>query len=287
MTGISIINGAQTSGSLGSVDITKHDLSKVKVICRIIQSSDSATIRDIVKYNNTQNAIRSWDQYSNDNEQHRIELEFKEFGHGYSRKRGFQENAEQIGIEQVATPLLAFHGKFVEAINGKNRIFESDALYKAAFAQKKARHILLAYTLALAIDQRRIDLKEKSTKRTIIDMEAQQLQLLRHIRFKSFFIAVIAQCLDVVLSQNVDNGNVAFYPEAAKLTHKELAAAWLPVVDALLSLISSEVSPTKLPDLLEEEGVVETMSKKVRAIAYAARAHLPFGEFAKLVSPNG
>ena len=154
----------------------ERDLAKVSVLCRIIQSSDAQTIKDIVKYNNTQNAITSWDQYSNDGDQFRLETEFNEIGHKYSRKRGFQGDGGEIGIEQVGVPLLAFQGKFSEAIGGKNRLFDSEAKYKAAFVQKKARHILLVYTLALAIDERRLELKGKSDAATIIDLELQQLR---------------------------------------------------------------------------------------------------------------
>ena len=76
LTGISIINGAQTTGSIGSIDPAKHDLKDVKVLCRVIESSDAETIDEIVRYNNTQNEITTWDQYSNDPEQSRISDEF-------------------------------------------------------------------------------------------------------------------------------------------------------------------------------------------------------------------
>lgn len=286
LVGISVINGAQTTGSIGSVDFKKHDLSKLTVLCRIIQCSDAQTIRDIVKYNNTQNAITSWDQYSNDGDQFRLETEFLEIGHKYSRKRGYQSDGSELGIEQVGIPLLAFQGRFSEAIAGKNRLFDSDALYKSTFSHKKARHILLVYALALAIDERRLELKAKSVAGTIIDLESQQLRLMRYLRFKNFFIAVTARCLESVLSKKVDLDTVAFSPEAAKKTCIELAAAWSPVVDALLSLVVTRVPPDKVGDLLAQEGIVESVAKDVNALAYAGRKQLPFEEFTKLVTPS-
>jgi hypothetical protein len=68
LTGISIINGAQTTGSIGSVDLKRNDLKDVRVLCRVIQCTDQQTIEDIVKYSNTQNEITTWDQYSNDSQ---------------------------------------------------------------------------------------------------------------------------------------------------------------------------------------------------------------------------
>ncbi|MDD3014714.1 MAG: AIPR family protein [Candidatus Gastranaerophilales bacterium] len=52
LTGMSIINGAQTTGSIGSLDST-ISLDGVRVLTRIIKCSDRTTIDDIVKFNNT------------------------------------------------------------------------------------------------------------------------------------------------------------------------------------------------------------------------------------------
>lgn len=63
LTGLSIINGAQTTGSLGSLE-SITDLSNVKVLARVIKCSDQATIDNIIKFNNTQNKITTWDKFS-------------------------------------------------------------------------------------------------------------------------------------------------------------------------------------------------------------------------------
>lgn len=144
----------------------------------MIQCSDHDTIGDIVKFNNTQNEITTWDQYSSDPDQIRIQGEFEELGHKYSRKRGFRSQSDDIGIEEVVQPLVAFHGRFSEANRGKNGIFDRKPIYNLAFSGKKARHILFVYTLAKAIDEKRIELKNKSTAGLILSVEEPQLQLL-------------------------------------------------------------------------------------------------------------
>ena len=196
LTGISIINGAQTTGSIGSTDLTKNDIKDVKVLCRVIQSSDAQTINDIVKFNNTQNEITTWDQYSNDPEQNRIAGEFEAMGYTYSRKRGFRTEEGEIGIEEVMQPLLAFHGRYQDANRGKGQIFDRKPLYTNAFEGKKARHVLFVYSLARAIDDRRLALKAKSIEGKIISLEEEQLALLRNLRFKSFLMAVTAAVLE-------------------------------------------------------------------------------------------
>jgi len=123
LKGISVINGAQTTGSIGSVDSTKTSLSSVKLLCRVIECFDQDTIDNIVRFNNTQNSITTWDKFSNDEDQKRIDGEFKELGFSYNRKRGFSVAGEQIGIEQVIQPLLAYHGRSTDAVRGKNQLF--------------------------------------------------------------------------------------------------------------------------------------------------------------------
>lgn len=289
LTGISIINGAQTTGSIGSVDLSRHELKDLRVLCRVIQSSDSTTISDIVKYNNTQNEITTWDQYSNDPEQNRIAQEFTDIGHTYARKRGFRPKSDQIGIEDVVQPLIAFHGRYLDANRGKNLIFERKLLYSLAFEGKKARHILFVWALARAIDERRIELKRKSSSGSIITIEEDQLALLRNLRFKSFSIAIVADARETVLGRKIDRESVAFSPEAAKASVNSLVsltAAWSPVLEAILSFLVTQVNPTDFSKRFAEEGYLSSVAKPVNSYLYASRKTLSFAEFADLVSDS-
>jgi len=289
LTGVSIINGAQTTGSIGSVDLKRYDLKDVRVLCRIIQCSDSSTISDIVKYNNTQNEITTWDQYSNDPDQNRIAQEFEELGHYYARKRGFRAGADQIGIEDVVQPLIAFHGKYRDANRGKNLIFERKPLYTLAFEGKKARHILFVYALTRAIDERRIELKKKSSDGSIISIEEEQLALLRNLRFKSFFIAVVARTLETVLGRKIDPETVAFSSDVSRASNNtlvSLVAAWSPVVDSVLSFLVTQVNASDFSKRFAEDGYLESVAKPVSGFIYASKTTLSFKDFAALVSDS-
>lgn len=289
LTGVSIINGAQTTGSIGSVDLKRNDLGDVKVLCRVIQCTNAETINDIVKYNNTQNEITTWDQYSNDPEQNRIDAEFRDLGHKYVRKRGFRPKGDQVGIEEVAQPLLAFHGRFRDANRGKNEIFDRKPLYTNAFEGKKARHILLVNTLARAIDERRIELKAKSNEAKIISLEEDQLALLRNLRFKQFLIAVVARSLETILGRKVDADAVAFAPNAANAkqnTLVDLVAAWTPVVEAVLSFVATKVSAGEFSVKVAEDIFLDDVGKHVSALLYAGKAQVQFADFAKLLADS-
>jgi AIPR protein len=274
LTGISIINGAQTTGSIGSIDLSKNDLKDVKVLCRVIQCNDDDTIAEIVKYNNTQNEITTWDQYSNDPEQNRIFEEFKALGHAYARKRTMSLKGDEIGIEEVAQPLLAFHGKFQDANRSKNQIFERRPLYKQAFEGKKAAHILFVYALARAIDDWRIELKKKSLSGTLITIEEQQLTLLRNLKFKYFLIAVVGLCLETLLNKKVDLETIGFDSDIANSKNNtviSLAALWSPVVQAILSFIASNLSLEDFSRRAAEDALVEDVARKVNAQLYVTK----------------
>ncbi|MBA1141842.1 AIPR family protein [Mesorhizobium neociceri] len=253
LTGISIINGAQTTGSLGSVDLKKSDIKSVNVLCRVIQCSD------------------------------------EDLGHTYVRKRGFRTAGDQIGIEEVAQPLLAFHGRYQDGIRGKNQIFERKPLYSNAFENKKARHILLAYSLARAIDERRIVLKEKSSAASIIKIEEDQLSLLRNLRFKSFLIAVVSQVLESITLKKVDPLTVAFQPDVAQAKNSslvDLTAMWGPVVDHVLSLVSTQVTPSSLSENFSEDTFLPAVAKAVGALLYAGKAADQHAGFSKVIADS-
>ena len=289
LSGVSVINGAQTTGSIGSVDVKRYALNEVRVLCRVIECTDPPTISDIVKYNNTQNEITTWDQYSNDPEQSRLFDEFRELGHTYVRKRGFRTKGDQIGIEEVAQPLLAFHGKFQDANRGKNQIFDRKPLYSNAFEAKKARHILFVYTLARAIDERRIELKTKSNEGKIISLEEEQLALFRNLRFKHFLIAVVARSLETIVRRKVDREAIAFAPGPAKASQNslvDLTAQWTQVVEAVLSYLATKVSASDFATKVTEDAFLEEVSKHVSALLYAGKASIQFTGFAKLLSDS-
>ena len=289
LTGVSIINGAQTTGSIGSIDLKRNDLKDVKVLCRLIQCSDHDTIGDIVKFNNTQNEITTWDQYSSDPDQIRIQGEFEELGHKYSRKRGFRSQSDDIGIEEVVQPLVAFHGRFSEANRGKNGIFDRKPIYNLAFSGKKARHILFVYTLAKAIDEKRIELKNKSTAGLILSVEEPQLQLLRNLKFKYFLMAMVAKCVEIVLGKKVDVETVAFSPEASKKDKNsiiELVASWSSVVETVLVFLASQLQPEKLSEQISDEAFLETVAKPVCALLYTSRNNAEFQAFSSKVTES-
>lgn len=212
LIGASIINGAQTTGSLGSTD-SSIDLQNVQVMCRVVMCKNPAKIEEIVKYNNTQNKITTWDQYANDEIQILLKRQFESLGIDYSMKRGFESFESVIGIEKSAQPVLAFNGHYADANRGKNSIFERPEIYKKAFHEKSASHILLAYCFSRSIDELKMSLERKPVK---TDNEIKQLSYFNYLSFRYFLLA----CIGASLQQFVGK---SFSPGSAKLNKNHIS----------------------------------------------------------------
>lgn len=272
LSGCSIINGAQTTGSLSSIDTTKHDLKSTKVLARIVACGHQETVRNIVRYNNTQNEITTWDQYSNTETQKRLGDEFRALGHVYSLKRGFGQSISGLGIEVVAQPLLAFGGDLDDAVRGKNAIFDRKASYNRAFEGKSARHILFVFTLSRAIDDLRSDLKMLNSEGKLIKAQEKQLRIARSVRFKFFFMAVVAASLESALKRKIDIETIGFSDATSTAKNKtieELASAWKPLVSSIFSLLATQIGDDPA-EVLSDSSKVEGISETISGLALAA-----------------
>lgn len=282
LKGISIINGAQTTGSIGNAGLISYNgeitnqlhwensehLEKMNVLCRIIEAEDQETIANIVKFNNTQNNITTWDQYSNNDEQLRIEKEFKMLGYVYSVKRGFENISSDIGIEVVAQPLVSFHGDFRASNKGKNNVFDTKSVYSDAFDKSKASHILLAYTLSKAIDKLKVSLNEKES---LIDIEEQQQRYLKNLKAKHFTIAVIAKCLDIITGKTIDLKKVEFNYNASLAKNfgiDKLTEKWVPIVRMIIPTIALSITGD-LNEFLKTETALTDIKKEVEKTLHA------------------
>lgn len=161
ITGITVINGAQTTGAIGSLEESAKD---AWVPIRFIVCRDEKIIEEIIANNNKQNEILPSDLRSNDATQNRLRDEFKAFpNYFYSGGRRGELNPyrskEIFDPYLVAQSLLSFHGDCVTAYNSKNELWNDDKLYSSIFSEKlTASHIIFVYALLRAIDSYKLEL---------------------------------------------------------------------------------------------------------------------------------
>ncbi|SEV92393.1 AIPR family protein [Kaistella antarctica] len=290
LEGISIINGAQTTGSIAHSE--SDQLDNVKVLCRVIESSDEKTISSIIEFNNTQNEITTWDKYSKNPEQERIAEEFSKLGYNYSFKRGFENNSA-LSIEVVAQPVSALHGNYLDAGSGKNNIFEKSSLYDDAFHGTKSKHLLLAYCLLKAIDARFYDLKVKNNSGLCTEDEIKQLSLSKFLRFKYYILSLIGDTFETILGQGADKKNISFANGIATFEHNtilELIEKCKPLATLIITYVSKTIGINFTEIMYNKEEynrVKDALKNTIDTIKLTTPENNPFTTFATLIAPKG
>ncbi|MGP2519605.1 AIPR family protein [Pantoea ananatis] len=274
LEGISIINGAQTTGSIGSVQDNKK-LDGLKVLCKVIECTDSEKVKKIVQYNNTQNHITTWDHYSNSTEQKQVEVEFSTLGYVYSLKRGFENTGALFGIESVAQPLVALHGDYASANRGKNYVFDTKTAYDNAFHESKAQHILLAYTISKAIEKVKSNLKSKENK---IASDESNLLFLQNLKSRFFLISVIGEILDELTDKPLNKKLVKYSYNSALAKNyslEDLIELWVPVIAAILPYVIHHSGQDLTSFLSRTENPLQLVSEEVKNIINSLKAFQP------------
>lgn len=264
LSGVSIINGAQTTGSLGSIARTV-DLNSTQILTRVIECSDPATISDIVKYNNTQNRITAWDSFSNDPIQIQLKDDFQALGHVYNIKRGFSNRDSVLSIDASIQPLLALSGKYKDANRSKSTLFESRTLYTEAFEHRGVRNVLFACCLNTCLQRIKAEIKEKVVNDRASESENKLYNILSVIRCKFYVLAIVAESLHKLLPSLRETKRISFMPnhaESENYSYEDLVELIKPAI----KVVSFQVGGCLGDDFYakyNDSATVETMASQV------------------------
>jgi len=291
VTGMSIVNGAQTTGALGSLGASPEAAAKVPA--RFVKCTNQETIQHIIEYNNRQNQVEAADFHSNDIVQQRLRDEFEHIPDAsYSGgRRGGAEDIiprapNQLPSGTVAQALAAFHQNPVVAYNEKAQIWISDELYSRYFSeQTRADHIVFCFSLLRAIEQKKLDLLAESDRvGTLRQTQAEQLAFLRQRGAAFLLTAAIANCLETLLGQAVPNPFRASFgpstsPDAAREIWRPIVEATVPFYKQLLPAIRNGINSAE-----DATRVIGDFSSFVEATAVANAA--VYQQFARRVTLN-
>ena len=214
--GMSIINGAQTTGSIGVLRAPPPD--GLFISMRVIKCSDQRTIDAIIANNNRQNEMVPSDFRSNDVCQTRLRGEFAKYPQLYYN--GAQRNSvrprsrEVFDPDTVAQTLLAFNGNPVDAYSSKREVWRDDRMYASVFNESlSAEHIIFVYSLSKAIDEAKSALQQKAKDGNIIQAEHAQLDFLCRRGSRILLLATIAKCLETILQRKLSAVNAAAFDD--------------------------------------------------------------------------
>lgn len=251
ISGITIINGAQTTGAIGSVDKLKDAWVPIRfIVCR-----DADIIDDIISNNNKQNEILPSDLRSNDKTQNRLRAEFESYSKLYysGGRRGSDNpyrSKEVLDPYIVAQALTAFHGDCVTAYNSKNDLWSDEKLYSNTFPENlTASHIIFTYSLARAIDSFKLDLQKKGEERT--DIEETQHRFMSKRGAKMLLLYTVSKCMEGILGKKIkDSWMLAFRDNS---DFGALVLSWKTVIKSILPMSCSHLEKALIEGLKSKE----------------------------------
>lgn len=236
--GISIVNGAQTTGALGSLaTVNKNAFVQI----RFVKCHKKDVVNKIIKYNNSQNQVEAPDFRSGDAFQKRLREEFKSIPQSYysgGRRGGHEDKIKRppglLPSDTVGQALAAFHGDPVTAYNEKSKIWISDAIYSKYFTDRTtALHIVFAYSLLRAIEHKKLQLIEKDKSPGLSEEEKPQLKFFRSRGSTLLLLYAISRSIEIILSENIhDKFLLKFKHNASPNDHIE---NWKQIIEVCIA----------------------------------------------------
>lgn len=262
VTGITIINGAQTTGAIAQ----SHSKKEFLIPIRFIVCHDSDVIDDIINNNNKQTEVMSSDLRSNDKQQKRLRKEFEEYPNYYysggrrtARKTRKKDVFEPYMVAQVVE---AFHGDCVIAYNEKKSLWSDDKRYVSVFTDNlHAEHIIFLYALTRAISDYKKILLEKGDNRTTVDNN--NFNYLKKRGARMLLIKVIGISIECILGNdsNLDSWKLSFKKNG---NFEQLVNLWKSVVIMTLTMGSKELVPVIENGGLRSIREAESAGTKIR-----------------------
>ncbi|TJV72555.1 MAG: hypothetical protein E5X76_11275 [Mesorhizobium sp.] len=289
LVGISIVNGAQTTGSVGS--LTEPPPDDLLIPVRFVKTDDENIITKVVRFNNSQNKLQAADFRSTDQIQERLRLEFDkipEAEYEGGRRGGASDTIKRrknlLPSYTVGQALSAFHGDPVTAYDKKSDIWVSETLYRRFFTERTtARHIVFCYSLLDAINRTRISLLEKSKKNAdkLTEIEKEQLVFLNRKGASFLLVYAISQSIETICGKSVPNRFDLQFRD--NITPETAARRWLPVIEVFLSL-HTQLEDAFSRNRISNESVKKGVPKFVGIVASLRKLHQQiFSDFAKNV----
>jgi AIPR protein len=292
ITGISIVNGAQTTGSIANLG--EAPSSDLQVAIRFVKSSKDAIIANVVRFNNSQNKLQAADFRSTDPIQERLRTEFEaipdaeyEGGRRGGASDAIKRSKFTLPSYTVGQSLAAFHGDPVTAYDKKSELWTNEKNYRQIFTDRTtARHIVFCYSLLSAVNDRKLELaqKQKNDPLSLTNIENTSLAFLNKKGANYLLVHVISQCMETILAKPMPNRfDLHFSKNVSPGTASKL---WFPIVDMMLSLsnqletafsrnrISNESISKAVPNFV---GVVASISALQKETFDKFASHTKFG----------
>lgn len=240
--GISIINGAQTSGSLGESDY--DDAETASVLFRVVASKNETIVDKIIRFNNTQNKIVPTDQRSNAKVLKGLEETFGAKGLTFVIRRSNSRNsADSFFAADIARLLAAFHGDPQLGYRNPSSIFDEDKVFDSVFSPEiSMEHVYLLASLAHAYDLLKAKLVQKVVEEKATKFEQDMYEVLKFTASRYFIVYLMGAIKEELVGKRVPSLYLWKSKEKyVKRGDSHLSDAWQEILNSLLPQIKNIV----------------------------------------------
>lgn len=284
--GISIVNRAQTTGSLANLSSAVSPDLQVQI--RFVKANKDGIIENVVSYNNSQNKLQAADFRSTDSIQERLRAEFKpipdaeyEGGRRGGASDAIKRSKFTLPSYTVGQSLAAFHGDPVTAYDKKSELWTNDKNYRQIFTERTiARHIIFCYSLLSQINQRKLELAQKERKdpSSLTQIEKGSLAFLNKKGANYLLVHVVSQCMETIISKSIPIRFDLHF--VYNVSPSRAAKYWSPIVEMMLPL-TNQLDAAFSRNRISNENVSKTVPNFVGVVAsLASLQKQTFDEFA-------
>lgn len=275
INGISIVNGAQTTGSIAS--LAELPSPELQVAIRFVKANKDAIIANVVRFNNSQNRLQAADFRSTDPIQERLRSEFEsipdaeyEGGRRGGASDAIKRSKFTLPSYTVGQSLAAFHGDPVTAYDKKSDLWTNEKNYRRIFTDRtSARHIVFCYSLLSRMNDRKLELsqKQKNDPAALTNIENNSLAFLNKKGANYLLVHVISQCMETILGKPISNRFDLHFKR--NITPNEAKQFWVPIIEMMLSL-SNQLESAFSRDRISNDSVSRAVPNFVGVVASIA-----------------
>lgn len=287
--GISIVNGAQTTGAIGS--LRKSPAPEALVPVRFVKTTDTEIVYNIIQYNNSQNKITASDFRSTDRIQKRLREEVNkipdaeyEGGRRGGHADMIRRSRKIMPSYTVGQALAALHQDPVIAYNQKSNIWVSDKLYARYFNDETtSKHLIFAFSLLRGVEAKKRAIVDKAKKGedTLTTLEKGQLEYFRNRGATYLFVSAIGGCLEIFLEKKVPTVfRLSFGEDCSPKKAQEI---WNEIIDATVPFCEQlkDAFTDGLKNMEKVQSALRTFQSLVQATSSANKEK--YKKFAKQV----
>lgn len=264
--GISIVNGAQTTGAIGNLDEAPDN--KLRIPIRLMKTSDPDLVLRIMRYNNSQNKVEASDFRSTDHIQRQLKSEFlaqPHFEYEGGRRGGILDAIKRrpnlIPSYTIGQILTAFHGEPLLAYNAKSKIWSVNSAYDKIFnEQTTAKHMIFVYTLFQKIDSLKKELRNKSRSNEIMADDQDAFDFLSIKGSHYYLIYVLSVCMETFIQKPVGSKFDLHFKE----TVTPSPDLWNPVMEIVLAF--SHNMKTHLEGGIKKSDKIQSGAQEIRQL---------------------